>query len=424
MLTRLMVKNFKSIGEPGIDIELRPLTIFVGPNGGGKSSILEALAFLAQNVGQNPDKLIVAGELVSYPLLASVAHRLEQDRHITAGLFSDVSEVGYRLSLRPDTRESREQLLNVKGDTLLTHRMSHGFGPSIIESLEYDGKSISADQDSTLHKTLAAIPSYPPLLSSLPYTEDLWPAYDGALPLKQASITVDKVESELGRNVFLVSSLRGEVKPQEGAGEDASWVGRECQHLLVILSRIASPAYEDKNARIQKWSSEFGLSKVWAGVTASNAVSGQYYELDLNTVLNLSSASQGSRQALGMIVQLFWAKPGSIVMIEEPELSLHPEAQDKLPRLFADAVKDGKQVMITTHSHYLLLALTEAVKAGLKAEDIAVYEVKKEPETGTTAKRLPISKEGYIRDWVSSFAEVDQKLLQRRTRRVLAKGSK
>ncbi|MFQ5874616.1 MAG: AAA family ATPase, partial [Dehalococcoidia bacterium] len=45
MLSRLIVKNFKSIGEPGVDLELKPLTILVGPNGSGKSSIFEAVAF-------------------------------------------------------------------------------------------------------------------------------------------------------------------------------------------------------------------------------------------------------------------------------------------------------------------------------------------------------------------------------------------
>ena len=44
MLSRLVVKNFKSIGEPGVDLELKPLTILVGPNGSGKSSIFEAVA--------------------------------------------------------------------------------------------------------------------------------------------------------------------------------------------------------------------------------------------------------------------------------------------------------------------------------------------------------------------------------------------
>ncbi len=35
MLSRAIIKNFKSIGEPGVDLELKPLTLLVVPNGGG-----------------------------------------------------------------------------------------------------------------------------------------------------------------------------------------------------------------------------------------------------------------------------------------------------------------------------------------------------------------------------------------------------
>ena len=34
MLTSAIIENFKSIGEPGVDLELKPLTLLVGPNGG------------------------------------------------------------------------------------------------------------------------------------------------------------------------------------------------------------------------------------------------------------------------------------------------------------------------------------------------------------------------------------------------------
>ena len=33
MLSRVKIQNFKSIGEPGVDLELKPLTFLVGPNG-------------------------------------------------------------------------------------------------------------------------------------------------------------------------------------------------------------------------------------------------------------------------------------------------------------------------------------------------------------------------------------------------------
>ena len=59
MLSRVVIKNFKSIGEPGVDLALKPLTLLVGPNGGGKSSILEAIAVTAQ---QSPSGKLIQSE--------------------------------------------------------------------------------------------------------------------------------------------------------------------------------------------------------------------------------------------------------------------------------------------------------------------------------------------------------------------------
>jgi predicted ATPase len=68
-------------------------------------------------------------------------------------------------------------------------------------------------------------------------------------------------------------------------------------------------------------------------------------------------ASYGSKQILSVITQLFWSDPDSIVMIEEPEISRHPNAQILLAELFAEAVHEGKQIIITAHSEFLPLTL-------------------------------------------------------------------
>ena len=47
MITRLGLRNFKGFREQSFD--LAPITVFVGRNGTGKSSVLQALAFLKQS---------------------------------------------------------------------------------------------------------------------------------------------------------------------------------------------------------------------------------------------------------------------------------------------------------------------------------------------------------------------------------------
>lgn len=55
------------------------------------------------------------------------------------------------------------------------------------------------------------------------------------------------------------------------------------------------------------------------------------------------------------------AKPGDLLMVDEPELNLHPENQRKVARLFARLVNIGVKVFITTHSDYIIKELNTLI---------------------------------------------------------------
>ena len=48
------------------------------------------------------------------------------------------------------------------------------------------------------------------------------------------------------------------------------------------------------------------------------------------------------------------ARPGELLMVDEPELNLHPENQRRVARLFARLVNLGVKVFVTTHSDYII----------------------------------------------------------------------
>jgi predicted ATPase len=98
-------------------------------------------------------------------------------------------------------------------------------------------------------------------------------------------------------------------------------------------------------------------------------------------------------------------------MIEEPEISLHPEAQVQLVKMFADAIRGGQQILITTHSQTLLLRLTAASEYGLKPENVAIYHFSRDGEE-TTAKRLALNDNWFIEGWVPSFSKVESRLIK------------
>ncbi len=55
------------------------------------------------------------------------------------------------------------------------------------------------------------------------------------------------------------------------------------------------------------------------------------------------------------------AQPGDLLMVDEPELNLHPENQRRVARLFARLVNLGVKVFITTHSDYIVKELNTLI---------------------------------------------------------------
>ena len=72
------------------------------------------------------------------------------------------------------------------------------------------------------------------------------------------------------------------------------------------------------------------------------------------------------------------AQPGDLLIVDEPELNLHPENQRLVARLFAMLVKVGIKVFITTHSDYIIKELNTLIllnkKGDKRLEEIANRE--------------------------------------------------
>lgn len=224
----------------------------------------------------------------------------------------------------------------------------------------------------------------------------------------------EKLLSELIGRFFLLSSVRGDVPTQTQTGRDITWVGVHGERLLDVLAVIYGQRTHDKvAAQITYWANKFGLMGLKAGFWGSNQLNADYRDNALNTSLRLALASSGARQVLTVISQLFWSPPQSIIAIEEPEISLHPKAQIDISTLYSDVLKAGKQIIATTHSSLMLLAIMSAIqKQLLRAEDVVIYHVEKKRGTGTMVKSLPINKQGRIQRWIPSFAKEEKKLFQ------------
>jgi len=445
MLTKIAIENFKSIGKR-IELELKPLTILVGPNASGKSNILEALSLLVQSIGwregydvlgQNyiplvrysrPEDIAYKGDLrkpISIEVHVKVKEDEEQEllklaelinfKDLGISIDNKITSVGYRCSF---------EMIN---NSMWGHQ----------EIFCNEKKVIGARYEKVSDSTFSPVFSYPPSLKTLTPSGNCNTILDrnvfrvsSSLPQHVSEILLEKVKplsafamrivdiivsrlrpEPYKTKVYFLSSQRTKIKPEVVTSEYPKWVGNQGEYLLPVLAQISMPRNEKKRKKIEKWALEFGIRNPWAGWSGPGKASGEYIDSELNVPLNLALASYGSSQILTIITQLFWAEEGDIILIEEPEISIHPKGQAKLPELFAEAIEEGKQIIITTHSGYFPLALPRALKKGLKVEDIAVYEVNKNSE-GTYVERRKINEKGYIEEWIKSFYEIEEELVK------------
>ena len=90
----------------------------------------------------------------------------------------------------------------------------------------------------------------------------------------------------------------------------------------------------------------------------------QLYYIPKGTRLKLTmvESSSAARALLNLSFYLNCiAEKGGLLMVDEPELSLHPENQRRIARLFARLVNIGVKVFITTHSDYIVKELNTLI---------------------------------------------------------------
>jgi predicted ATPase len=93
---------------------------------------------------------------------------------------------------------------------------------------------------------------------------------------------------------------------------------------------------------------------------------------------NLTDVGFGASQALPIIVESYYARPNSVILVEQPEIHLHPKAQSVMGDMFLDAAgKKDRKFIVETHSEYLLARIRRRIAEGaFDPDDVAIYYFK------------------------------------------------
>lgn len=77
--------------------------------------------------------------------------------------------------------------------------------------------------------------------------------------------------------------------------------------------------------------------------------------------IDLTSVGVGVSQVLPVILLCLLAEPGDLVILEQPELHLHPALQQKLADFLLECTRSGRQILVETHSEHLINRLRRRV---------------------------------------------------------------
>jgi AAA15 family ATPase/GTPase len=451
MINSLELRNFKTIRE--LKVDLAPLTIFVGPNGAGKSSILESIALMAQSL-QGLKRLSdsLRGELVDFEDFKTITQKGSESLRLYLGFGVDlaIDDITDTLHKEIEIFKRRKQTAPILSQYLarlkvlerITSRLTkkekirieYRFG--LNERTNYRshkyllGKTLLLSHSSGKQQEELNFPQNVPLR---PYSGDELTFLPSFMIHDFESPLLNRI-SNLLRNrlekVYFLSVDRGFIPwiQPVTAGEKAKWVGRKGEHTLEVLAQLMSPKYQDIRLPYELLCEKFGINNVWAGWEFQNYLTSGYRDPLFGSPHKLPSLGYGSKQLLPVIAQLAYANPGSVILIEEPEVSLHPSYQQLLPVLFGKAVQDGKQVILTSHSSYFPLSIgsvltdyelkgqttggLKSYKIKLSVNDIAIYHVTRGKDGASKVERLEIDENG-LKAGIPSFIKVEKEILSR-----------
>lgn len=399
MLKELRIKNFKSLKDTGT-LEIKPITLLVGANSSGKSSLIQFLLLLKQTVEsrdiENP--LIFNGTCIQLESYRNIIFKNDVNQTLEFEFSFDPFS---RLSVPFISPEVTYYVVFHEGDggkvEILRFEVidteSEEPGLSILwnnEEKKYDiiGKS---RKNLRLDPFFRFLRFYPHVIEDIYY--------------RAVSFTrfFDRIFS---KGICYLGPLREYPQryyPVSGAiMEDVGFKGEKTIEVLTT-------AGEDVLQKVQEWIKNFGMAesiriKPLKGKTLVEVL---LEDSTLEMSFNLYDVGFGVSQVLPIIAEGFFAPSGSLILIEQPEIHLHPRLQSEMGDLLIDISKSNKKLIIETHSEHLLLRIQRRITEGsLKSDDVALYFFTYTNE-GTTIERIRIDDLGRFENWPPGFFEED-----------------
>jgi predicted ATPase len=164
---------------------------------------------------------------------------------------------------------------------------------------------------------------------------------------------------------------------------------------------------------LDTWAGYLGVAnEIKIQEAGQSGVSWQVIHMAGHKALPLTTVGVGVSQILPILVMGLLAPNDTLLLVEQPELHLHPSVQARLGDFFMGLAKCGKQCLIETHSENLVSQLRYHIvqAGGQEHSDCLVYFVDQDEQGAARFNPIEISPQGNILNWPDGF--FDETMLQ------------
>ncbi len=318
MINKLRIKGFKSINQA--EVELKSINVFIGANGVGKSNFM-LFFHLLNNIYEK--------RLEYYSMIKGADKLLHFGPKNTDNIEGGIEfnhEKEYKFSLVPID----ENKLNIKSELV-------SYNDSIVDKVDYFEKGMSidnflgaSDKESLLkEKGMENSPIYSCIKN---YFED-FKIYHFHDTTNNASI---RTPCSINNNVRLMGD------------------GGNIAAILYYLQEKHNKHFQIIESIIKSTASYFGGFKLRPDRFNEERINLEWYEKNNpDFIFNVKQLSDGTLRFIALTTLLMQPSPPRVIIIDEPELGLHPVAVYKLAGMIR-SVSYNCQIIVATQSVHLV----------------------------------------------------------------------
>ena len=366
MIDRLEITNFKAFRTA--DLRLGRYTLLSGLNSSGKSTVLQALALLRQaqdqgllQDGDSQGGLPLNGELVE---LGTGQDVLNGDYLSTPG---QDPEIGFRLSAGSASPAA--------------YRARYGREDDLLPLIAHSDPSArgSAESAFTLFN-----PGFQYLRADRINPAVTFPRSH------EMSIRRGFLGSRGEYTIDYLRHFRDEISPFEVVHHPGAASPRLLDQAEAWMSEIC-PGVKIQAEAIER------TSLVRLGfhfTTSGQPVTGSYRPTNVGF---------GLTYVLPLVIACLTARPGVMLLLENPEAHVHPQGQTAIARLTCVAAAVGAQVIVETHSDHILNGVRLAVKGGVLSPEDVVLHYFRRVGTGIEVTTPAMGADGMLSQWPPGF---------------------